>query len=257
MSFEISKKALGALDVRLATSNREAMDRLLRMDSEALKAIAIRAKLRGGVLDLLNPSTEEMLGAVLITAEQRFLSSGDSLDAIMPFERLEQNLLSGPIKAFIYMEQTGGSPAFQCEEEGFWIVDNAPEVPLERRFFAYNQEAKKWWDEQCKSWWIDTKGRKEEEMDGICLGSALSDEVDELGLGLMTLERYAQFLRKHDQFDGRSATWLKTPDSVLSKGRAYVGSRSDRGRIIDDEIPTHNTCFPLGARYEGYFPWTS
>lgn len=156
MSFEISKGALGALDVRLATSNREVMDRLLRMDNEALRAMAISAKLRGGTLGLLTPSTEEMLGAILITAEQRFISSGHPPDP-SPFERLEQNLLSGPIKAFIFMEKTGGSPAFQCEKNGFWIVDNAPEVPLERRFFAYNQEAKKWWDKQYKSWWVDTR----------------------------------------------------------------------------------------------------
>ena len=104
------------------------------------------------------------------------------------------------------MEETGGEPDVvgQDKKTGeFLFYDCAEESPKGRRSCCYDRAG---WE-----------SRKEHRPDNTAV-----DMAEEMGIELLTEEEYRD-LQKLGNFDAKTSSWLKTPDSIRKLGGAIFG----------------------------------
>jgi len=104
------------------------------------------------------------------------------------------------------MERTGGEPDVVGRDEAtgaLVFVDCAPETPKLRRSVCYDALALAF--------------RKEHKPAHSAVGMA-----EEMGVELLTEDEYRD-LQRVGRFDGKTSSWLKTPEEIREKGGAIFG----------------------------------
>lgn len=101
------------------------------------------------------------------------------------------------------MEATGGEPdviSYDEKKQEYIFCDCSPESPKDRRSLCYDHEA--------------LESRKENRPQGSAVEMAAA-----MGIELLSEEQYRQ-LQKLGQFDTKTSSWIKTPDSIRELGGA-------------------------------------
>lgn len=112
----------------------------------------------------------------------------------------------GKIRSLHEMERTGGEPDVVGKDEktgGYYFYDCSAESPTGRRNLCYDREA--------------LESRKENKPESNAL-----DMAADMGIELLTEEQYRE-LQLFGNFDTKTSSWLKTPDSVRKLGGALFG----------------------------------
>lgn len=126
----------------------------------------------------------------------------------LSWQKTKDKLLASPEKweTLQRMEDTGGEPdvvGYQEDTHQFIFCDCSPESPKGRRSLCYDQPAR--------------EARKENKPISSCLEIA-----QEIGIELLTEEEYRRF-QIQENWDKKTSSWLKTPDSIRQKGGAIFG----------------------------------
>lgn len=106
------------------------------------------------------------------------------------------------------MERTGGEPdvvGYDQNTDEYLFFDCAPESPKGRRSLCYDREA--------------LEARKENKPKGSAM-----DMAAELGVELLSEEQYRE-LQKLGEFDLKTSSWVKTPESIRKLGGAIFCDR--------------------------------
>ncbi|MEH6763120.1 MAG: DUF4256 domain-containing protein [Aequorivita antarctica] len=104
------------------------------------------------------------------------------------------------------MEETGGEPdvvGFDKKTNEYIFYDCSSESPKGRRSFCYDPEA--------------LEARKEHKPKHSAIGMAT-----EMGIELLTEDQYRE-LQQLGNFDSKTSSWLKTPDTIRKLGGAIFG----------------------------------
>lgn len=104
------------------------------------------------------------------------------------------------------MERTGGEPdviGYDKDTDEYLFFDCSKETPIGRRGLCYDREA--------------LNSRKENKPD-----SSAVDLAVEIGIEIMSEDQYYK-LQSLGNFDTKTSSWLKTPDSVRKLGGALFG----------------------------------
>ncbi len=112
------------------------------------------------------------------------------------------------LKALSMMEATGGEPDVIGRDAStgeFLFCDCAPESPMGRRSLCYDQDA------------LDT--RQENKPRGSALGMASL-----MGIDVLTEQEY-RALQMLGEFDMKTSSWIKTPESIRALGGALFCDR--------------------------------
>lgn len=132
----------------------------------------------------------------------------------LSWEPIEQRLLQQPQKLFSLseMERTGGDPTvtgYDQDADTYLFIDCSPESPIGRRSLCYDQFA--------------LEKRKNNPPEGSAEGKAQA-----MGIELLDEKEYHD-LQKLGNFDVKTSSWLRTPQSMRSLGGALFGDcRYDR-----------------------------
>ena len=145
--------------------------------------------------------------ALLETLKLRFvqhMKRHNGVDCFKVQEKLELN----PEKLWSLneMEKTGGEPdiiEYENNTDEYIFCDCSKETPLGRRGVCYDGEA--------------LNSRKENKP----LNNAI-DLAAEIGIEILSEEQYHK-LQSIGNFDAKTSSWLKTPDSVRKLGGALFG----------------------------------
>jgi len=122
------------------------------------------------------------------------------------------------------MEETGGEPdvvGYDKNKGEYIFYDCSEESPKARRSFCYDREA------------LDS--RKEHKP-----GNSALDLASELGIEILTEEQYRE-LQKLGNFDLKTSSWVKTPESIRKLGGALFCDRR------------YNTVFVYHNGAESYY----
>lgn len=149
----------------------------------------------------------EQRNALIETLKLRFaqnMKRHNGVDWIKVQEKLELN----PEKLWSLneMEKTGGEPdviEYDNNSDEYIFCDCSKETPLGRRGVCYDGEA--------------LNSRKENKP----LNNAI-DFAAEIGIDILSEEQYHK-LQSFGNFDTKTSSWLKTPDSVRKLGGALFG----------------------------------
>ncbi|MFC3415272.1 DUF4256 domain-containing protein [Algoriphagus hitonicola] len=112
------------------------------------------------------------------------------------------------LRALYQMEESGGEPdvlVYDQESDTFHFYDCSPESPKGRRSCCYDREAR-----------INRKKFPPEH--------SAEELAESWGVQLLTEEQY-QYLQGFGEFDLKTSSWLKTPDSLRKLGGALFGDR--------------------------------
>lgn len=162
---------------------------------------------------------------LLNVLEKRFNKNKDRHNGIewaSVQEKLEAN--SEKLRSLNEMEITGGEPDVigQDQTTGEYIFfDCSAETPKGRRSICYDPEA--------------LEARKEHKPKNSAIGMA-----KEMGIDLLTEEEYRQ-LQSLGNFDIKTSSWVKTPDSIRVLGGAIFCDRR------------YNTVFTYHNGAESYY----
>ncbi|NLG82668.1 MAG: DUF4256 domain-containing protein [Bacilli bacterium] len=151
----------------------------------------------------------EMKEELLTTLKVRFLNNMNRHEGLK-WEEVEKRLEADPEKlwALYNMEQTGGEPdviLYDAEKDEYIFCDCAKETPKGRVNTCYDEEAR--------------IKRKKFPPEQSALGLA-----EAWGIELMTETEY-RYLQSLGEFDTKTSSWLKTPDSIRKLGGAIFGDR--------------------------------
>ena len=129
---------------------------------------------------------------------------------------VQKNLKSNPgsLWSLYEMEKTGGEPdviGLNAQTGQYIFCDCAAESPVGRRSLCYDREAH--------------EARKEHKPVNNALDMAAA-----MGIELLTEDEYLA-LQKLGNFDLKTSSWLKTPDTVRSLGGALFGDKR-YGRVF-------------------------
>lgn len=173
--------------------------------------------------------------ALLETLRQRFEKHMDR-HAGATWETVQARLSGSPkaLASLKAMEDSGGEPdlvAVDKKTGALTFCDCSPESPAGRRSLCYDRKA------------LDE--RKENKPAGSAVGMAA-----EMGIELLGEDQYRD-LQKLGEFDRKTSSWVKAPDSVRAQGGAtfcdrryghvffyhngadsYYGARGFRGRLV-------------------------
>lgn len=121
---------------------------------------------------------------------------------------VEKKLEAGKAKLrpLFEMENTGGEPdviGYDKKTGNFLFCDCSPESPKGRRSLCYDSEA--------------LASRKEHKPKNSAMNMAY-----EMGIQVLTEEDYRN-LQKLENFDTKTSSWLKTPDSIRELGGSIFG----------------------------------
>lgn len=151
----------------------------------------------------------EELAAFLSTLEQRFQQNTHRHSSVN-WKDVSTKLSQNPSKTWsLYqMEINGGEPdviLFEENSDKFYFVDCASESPKERRSLCYDRKG------------LDA--RKEFKPENTAV-----DKANEMGVELLNETQY-RFLQTVEEFDLKTSSWLKAPDSIRKLGGAIFGDR--------------------------------
>ncbi|WP_297335334.1 DUF4256 domain-containing protein [Algoriphagus sp.] len=126
------------------------------------------------------------------------------------WDAVERKLGSQPekLQTLLYMEESGGEPAiltYDKVNDTFDFYDCSPESPKGRRSVCYDLEAR--------------VNRKKFPPDHS------AEELAQRWGGRLLSEEQYQFLQQFGEFDLKTSSWLKTPDSIRKLGGALFGDR--------------------------------
>lgn len=149
----------------------------------------------------LLPEQRSQLLAVLEARFEKNRNRHEELSWMEIQEKLKAN--EGKLWSLDQMEESGGEPdviGYDKETGEYIFCDCSPESPKGRRSLCYDHEA-----------WESRKANKPE-------NSATRMAAD-MGIELLTEEQYRE-LQKLGVFDGKTSSWVKTPDSIRKLGGA-------------------------------------
>lgn len=126
------------------------------------------------------------------------------------WEKVQDRLVSNPdkLRSLKLMEQTGGEPDVVDFDEttGEYIfMDCSAESPKGRRSICYDHAA--------------LEARKQNKPHNSAVNMA-----EEMGIEILTEEQYRQ-LQKLGEFDLKTSSWIKTPESIRKLGGALFCDR--------------------------------
>ena len=126
------------------------------------------------------------------------------------WEKIKTRLEANPAKLWSLqqMENTGGEPDVVGQDKSsgeFIFFDCAAESPKERRSLCYDREA--------------MEARKQNKPKNNAL-----DMAAEMGIDLLNEEQYRE-LQKLGEFDQKTSSWIKTPESIRKLGGALFCDR--------------------------------
>ena len=128
----------------------------------------------------------------------------------MDWSKIQAKLEANPkkLRSLDEMEATEGEPdviAYDQRKDEYLFCDCSPESPKGRRSLCYDQEA---WN-----------SRKEHKPAGSVL-----ERAAEMGIELLTEEQYRE-LQKLGNFDTKTSSWVKTPETIRKLGGAIFCDR--------------------------------
>ncbi|MGB4965742.1 MAG: DUF4256 domain-containing protein [Microgenomates group bacterium] len=151
----------------------------------------------------------EQINELLTTLETRFEKNMVRHEGLVWSNvraKLEKN--SGKLWSLNEMERTGGEPdviGFNAQSNEYLFCDCSEQSPALRRSLCYDNDA--------------LALRKEFKPSG----SAVT-VVQEMGIELLTEEVY-RALQKLGEFDTKTSSWIKTPESIRKLGGACFADR--------------------------------
>lgn len=154
-------------------------------------------------------TTEEAKGLINILKE-RFEQNRERHQDI-EWSVVERRLTDTPDKlnSLNAMEVTGGEPdvvRYDEQADAYLFFDCSPETP-ERHSICYDQAGE---DERTKK--------------GIYPGGNAIELAKQMGIEVLDEEKY-RYLQSLGEFDTKTSSWLKTPDSIRKLGGAIFGDR--------------------------------
>ncbi len=149
----------------------------------------------------------EQRNALIETLKLRFVQNMKRHNGVDWF-KVQEKLELNPEKLWSLneMEKTGGEPdiiEYENNTDEYIFCDCSKETPLGRRGVCYDGEA--------------LNSRKENKP----LNNAI-DLAAEIGIEILSEEQYHK-LQSIGNFDAKTSSWLKTPDSVRKLGGALFG----------------------------------
>ncbi|NSL53206.1 DUF4256 domain-containing protein [Calidifontibacillus erzurumensis] len=120
--------------------------------------------------------------------------------------KLENNSIK--LWSLFEMERTGGEPdvvGYDEETDQYIFYDCSPESPKGRRSVCYDREA------------LESRKKHKPENSAIDLAA-------EMGIEILTEEQYRE-LQKLGEFDLKTSSWIKTPDTIRKLGGALFCDR--------------------------------
>jgi hypothetical protein len=131
------------------------------------------------------------------------------------------------------MEKTGGEPDVIGHEKStgqYIFCDCSAETPKGRRAVCYDRE-----------------GQQKRNKEGLNPAGNVLDMAAAMGIEPLTEEQYRE-LQKLGNFDTKTQSWLKTPDSITKLGGAIFADRR-----FNTVFVYHNTapCFYTGRGFRG------
>lgn len=146
--------------------------------------------------------------ALLNILEQRF-NQNIHRHLSLNWSDILAKLFKNPSKlwSLYQMESTGGEPDILCFEgsDKYSFYDCSPESPKGRRSLCYDQKG------------LDDRKDFKPENNVINL-------AEEMKIELLDETQY-QFLQSFGDFDLKTSSWLKTPDSIRKLGGAIFGDK--------------------------------
>lgn len=152
---------------------------------------------------------KEWYSSLLETLEARF-EKNMQRHIWLTWNLIEEKLRKDTTKLKVVgeMEKTGGDPDvvwYDEKTDEYLFVDCSPETPIGRRSFCYDTEA--------------LESRKKAKPADSATGLA-----EKMGVELLTKAQYLE-LQKIGDFDTRTSSWLRTPDSIRDLGGAIFWDR--------------------------------
>lgn len=160
----------------------------------------------------MNKTELQALIAVLQARFEAHMPRHPELDWALVLKRLDKNTAAH--KALAQMEATGGEPDVILQDGAsgqLLFADCAAESPTGRRSLCFDEEA--------------LAARKENKPAGSAQGMA-----DAMGAQLLDEAQY-RHLQTLGAFDGKTSSWLATPDEMRRLGGALFGDRR-YGRVF-------------------------
>ena len=156
--------------------------------------------------------SQEVYERLIATLKKRFEKNMDRHEKL-EWSKVESKLEKSPDKMWSLneMEQTGGEPdviGYDEKSDQFIFCDCSAESPTGRRSLCYDEEA--------------LEARKANKPAGSAIGMAAA-----MGIEILTEEEYRE-LQKLGEFDLKTSSWVKTPDSIRKlKGAVFCDRRYD------------------------------
>lgn len=156
-----------------------------------------------------NELKDEDLISFLSILELRFHQNSHRHPSII-WKDVATKLTQNPSKTWSLhqMEISGGEPDVVCFEENsdkFCFVDCVAESPKERRSLCYDRKG--------------LEARKEFKPENTAV-----DLANEMGVDLLDEAQY-RFLQTVEEFDLKTSSWLRTPESIRKLGGSIFGDR--------------------------------
>jgi hypothetical protein len=152
-------------------------------------------------LKKLSPAQAEEILKTLKTRFEKNLHRHSGMEWSTILKKLENN--QGKLWSISEMERTGGEPdvaGYDKDTNEYLFFDCSAESPAGRRSLCYDRQA------------LDT--RKENKPENSAL-----DLVAAMGIEILTEMEY-RALQELENFDTKTSSWIKTPDSVRQLGGA-------------------------------------
>jgi len=146
---------------------------------------------------------------LLALLEERFHSNMNRHEGLSWVDLKNRLLLNKEALASLdKMEKSGGEPdvvKYDRDTDAYIFMDCSKETPVGRRSICYDRKA------------LDA--RKQNKPDNSAV-----DMANEIGITLLTEEEY-RYLQTLGDYDLKTSSWLKTPDSIRKLGGALFGDK--------------------------------
>jgi hypothetical protein len=149
----------------------------------------------------LSPAQAEEILKILKSRFEKNLHRHKGLEWSKILEKLEKN--PGKLRTISEMERTGGEPdvmGHDKDTDEYLFIDCSAESPAGRRSLCYDRQA------------LDSRKENKPENSALDLAAAMGIEI----LG----EKEYRTLQELENFDTKTSSWIKTPDSVRKLGGA-------------------------------------
>lgn len=174
----------------------------------------------------------EIQKSELLTLLKRRFEENSKRHPDLGWDAVAEKLNAQPekLQTLFQMEESGGEPdvlAYDKESNLFHFYDCSPESPKGRRSVCYDREAR-----------VNRKKFPPEHS---------AEELAETWGGQLLTEEQYQYLQQFGEFDLKTSSWLKTPDSVRKLGGALFGDRRF-GRVFTYHNGADSYYFARGFR---------